>query len=161
MDIPMKRALLTALAMMTSSAAMAGSYCELDGSEMFSCTFNGGAKAVEVCDAFWMDGDMASYGFFQTSGELEKEIIVDKASLLYNEGTGMGTVMSESVTFQTEDGYGYEVYWWAERGDAEVGGGLTVYQDGSEIADLSCDAGSVQQSLGEFIMMIDNAQVSP
>ena len=47
------------------------------------------------------------------------------------------------------------------RGDAEVGGGLTVYQDGSEIADLSCDAGSVQQSLGEFIMMIDNAQVSP
>ncbi|EAP78886.1 hypothetical protein NAS141_03973 [Sulfitobacter sp. NAS-14.1] len=157
----MRRAFLTALAVMTSSAATAGSYCELDGSEMFTCTFNGGAKAVEVCDAFWMDGDMASYGFFKSSGEVEKEIITDKASLLYNEGTGMGTMMSESVTFQTEDGYGYEVFWWAEQGDVEASGGVNVHKDGSEIASLSCDPGSVQQNLGEFIMMIDNAQVSP
>lgn len=157
----MKRILLATFALVGASAASAGEFCELDGSEMFRCTFNGGAKAVEVCDAYWLDGDMASYGFFKRGGEIEKEIITDKASLIYDEGTGMGGMMSESVTFQAGGGYAYEVFWWAQQGDAQISGGINVLQNGDEIASLSCDPGSVRHEFTEFFGLIDNAQVSP
>lgn len=157
----MTRTLLTTLALMGATTVSAGEYCELDGSEMFFCTFNNGAKGVEVCDAYWLDGDMASYGFYKRGGEIEKEIITDKASLIYDEGTGMGSMMSESVTFQAEGGYAYEVYWWAERGDDQINGGINVQKNGEEIANLSCDAGSVRHEFTEFFGLIDDAQVSP
>lgn len=157
----MTRTFLALFALMGATAATAGEYCELDGSEMFSCTFSNGTKAVEVCDAYWMDGDMASYGFFKRGGAVEKEIITDKASLIYDEGTGMGSLMSESVTFQAEGGYAYEVYWWAEQGDDALSGGINVLKNGDTIADLSCDSGSVRHEFTDFFGMIDNAQVSP
>lgn len=152
---------ITTLALMGTTAAYAGEYCDLDGSEMFRCTFNGGAKAVEICDAYWMDGDMASYGFFKRGGQIEKEIVTDKASLIYDEGTGMGNFLSESVTFQAGGGYAYEVYWAAERSDDQIGGGILVKKNGEDIANLSCDAGSVQHEFTAFFEMIDTAQVSP
>lgn len=157
----MKRTLFAACALMTATAASAGEFCELDGSEMFSCTFNNGAKAVEVCDAYWLDGDMASYGFFKRGGDIEKEIVTDKASLIYDEGTGMGGMMSESVTFQAGGGYAYEVFWWAEQGDDALNGGINVLQNGDEIASLSCDDGSVRHEFTELFGMIEDARVSP
>lgn len=54
--------------------AQADEYYLLNGTEMFSCTFNGGAKAVELCDTVWEDDDMASYGFFKSNRNVEKEI---------------------------------------------------------------------------------------
>lgn len=157
----MTRKFLALFALLGATSATAGEYCELDGSEMFSCTFKHGAKAVEVCDAYWLDGDMASYGFFKRGSAVEKEIITDKASLIYNEGSGMGGLMSESVTFQAGGGYAYEVFWSAEQGDARISGGINVLKNGDEIANLSCDPGSVRHEFTAFFEMIDNAQVSP
>ncbi|WP_417240067.1 hypothetical protein [Celeribacter halophilus] len=65
---------LSAALTLRAGMAQASEYCLLDGTEMFSCTFNGGAKAVELCDAVWEDGDMASYGFFKSNRNVEKEI---------------------------------------------------------------------------------------
>lgn len=157
----MTRTLFAILALMGASAVHAGEFCDLDGTEMFRCTFDGGAKAVEVCDAVWREGDMASSGFFKRGGGVEKEIVTDKASLIYDEGTGMGSVLSESVTFQAGGGYAYRIYWWADRGDAQISGGISVLRDGAEVADLSCDAGSVRHEFTQLFRMIDDAQVSP
>ena len=64
---------LSAALTLCAGMAQAGEYCLLDGTEVFSCTFNGGAKAVELCDAVWEDGDMASYGFFSNPIEMLKK----------------------------------------------------------------------------------------
>jgi hypothetical protein len=144
------------------AAAQAGEYCTIDESVMFVCTFNGGKKAVEVCDTnYWADGDNAAYGFFKTGGGIEKEIITDKASLNVTPWNRVGSSIWETVTFYSGD-YGYEVWWSAERGDdAPLNGGITVTQNGAVLAELSCDEGSVQQQLGQLIEAVEAAQISP
>ncbi|MBW6418658.1 hypothetical protein [Celeribacter sp. PS-C1] len=147
---------------LVAGGAQAGQYCLLDGTEMFSCTFNGGAKAVEICDAIWEDGEMASYGFFKANGEVEKEILQEKVTLSYAAWNGMGTYMTDSVTFHADGGYDYEVWAGAERdAEADFEGGITVIQNNEVLATLTCDAGSVSSDLGALIEMIDLAQVSP
>ena len=159
----MKRILIgAAMISAVMSSAQAGEYCTVDDSVMFSCTFNGGKKAVEVCDtSYWADGDDAAYAFFKSSGAIEKEIIADKASLIATPWNGMGGSIWESVTFFSDD-YGYEVWWSAEQAaDAEITGGITVSQSGVTLAELTCDEGSVQQNMSALIEAIEIAQISP
>jgi hypothetical protein len=40
-------------------------------------------------------------------------------------------------------------------------GGITVTQNGTVLADLTCDAGSVEQNLATLIEAVEVAQVSP
>ncbi|MEY8880862.1 hypothetical protein [Donghicola sp. XS_ASV15] len=146
----------------TTTAALAGQYCTLDESVMFACTFNDGKKAVEVCDTtYWAEGDNAAYAFFKTTGEVEKEIITDKASLIATPWNGVGNTIWETVTFYSDD-YGYEVWWSIDRNsDAVPVGGINVLQNGATLAELTCDAGSVQQNLGTLVEAVEAAQVSP
>ncbi|PIE10196.1 MAG: hypothetical protein CSA72_09340 [Rhodobacterales bacterium] len=153
----MKKTIVTAL-MLSPLAAEAGSYCELDDSVMFSCTFKGGAKTVEVCDAIWLDGDMAAYGFVGSDGTVEKEIITDKASIAFTPWNGMGAE-TEAVSFYGGEDYTYEV-WWAE-GLHSADGGIIVAKGAEVIATLSCDPGSVRSNLFGLIAMIEDATVSP
>ncbi|MCT4579569.1 hypothetical protein [Donghicola sp.] len=159
----MARIALTAVLLgAMTSAAQAGEYCTLDESVMFTCTFNNGAKAVEVCDTnYWADGDNASYGFYKRGGAIEKEIITDKASLIATPWSGVGRSIWEAVTFYSGE-YGYEVWWSTERAeDAVLEGGITVTQNGAVLANLTCDAGSVEQNLATLIEAVEIAQVSP
>ncbi|MBY6044278.1 hypothetical protein AB9K29_05375 [Phaeobacter italicus] len=145
-----------------ATSSNAGDFCERDRSTLFTCTFKGAQKSVEVCDATWLAGDMATYGFLGATGTVEKEIVTDKASLSYMPWNGIGNYISESVTFFTDDGYGYEVFWTAERGEGSTeDGGINVLKDGAIIASLQCDTGSVRQDLAALIDMIDTAQLSP
>lgn len=158
----MKTITLSAALVFVAGVAHAGQYCQLDGTEMFFCTFNGGSKAVELCDAIWEDGDMASYGFFKSNGEVEKEIVEEKVTLFYTPWNGMGSYVSETVTFHADGGYAYEVWSGGEQSaDADLEGGINVMQNNDVIATLSCDPGSVTSDLGTLIEMIDLAQVSP
>ncbi|NIY79982.1 hypothetical protein HCZ23_10950 [Celeribacter sp. HF31] len=158
----MKRLSLATALIFAAGMAQAAQYCLLDGTEVFSCTFNGGAKAVELCDAIWEDGDMVSYGFFKSNGEVEKEILQEKVTLSYTPWNGMGTYMSDSVTLSADGGYAYEVWAGGEQSaEAALEGGINVLQNDDVIATLSCDAGSVTSDLGALIEMIDLAQVSP
>ncbi|WP_332937728.1 hypothetical protein [Celeribacter halophilus] len=158
----MKKTCLSAALILGAGMAQAGEYCLLDGTEVFSCTFNGGAKAVELCDAIWEDGDMASYGFFKSNGEVEKEILQEKVTMLATPWNGMGNYVSESVRFDADQSYSYEVWSGGERAEGAVlEGGINVIKNNDVIATLTCDTGSVTSDLGTLIDMIDLAQVSP
>ncbi|MBY6115224.1 hypothetical protein KUW09_12605 [Mameliella alba] len=149
------KSILPAL-MLLGSPALAGQYCEIDGTERFACTFNNGAKAVEVCDAIWQDGMQATYGYFAPGKAPELELSMDMASIYYVPWNGMTRVPNASVTFRSEDGaYGYEV--WYEGED----GGINVSRDNEVLATLVCDPGTVTQDLDALIERIEAAQVSP
>ncbi|QYX55334.1 hypothetical protein K1T73_09415 [Roseovarius sp. SCSIO 43702] len=155
---PLLAALLAALHLIP---AHAGDYCVLDGTEMFACTFKNGAKRIEVCDAAWLAGDMVSYGFLDARGTVEKETVLDKASLPYIPWSGVGGSATGSVIFPSGD-HLYGVWMASERvPDGEVEGGINVARDGAEIARLTCDPGSVTGDLPALIDMIDTAQISP
>lgn len=142
--------------------AHAGEYCLLDGTELFSCTFNDGAKAVELCDALWEDGDKLSYGFFKTGGAVEKEIVQEKTDMFYTPWNGTGSYVTESVTFDGGGGYAYEVWAGGEREpDAQLEGGINVLKDNSVIANLTCDAGSVTSDIDLMIELIEMTLISP
>ena len=158
----MKKQIVAAGFALFAAPALAGEYCLLDDGEMFTCTFQGGAKAVEVCDAFWLDDTAVSYAFFKRNGEIEKEIVTEKALLIATPFNGMGSVITEAVRFNAGEGYAYEVFYSSERSaDAVEEGGINVLKDEEVIATLSCDAGSVTHRLGELVEMVETAQISP
>ena len=111
----MKHLYLSIALLSGAGGAQAGQFCELDGTEMFSCTLKGGTRGVEVCNAVWADGAKAAYGFFKSNGTVEKEILQDMATITATPWNGMGNFMSESVTFEGGGGYAYEVWWGRER----------------------------------------------
>ncbi|WP_413219611.1 hypothetical protein [Tritonibacter mobilis] len=155
----MKQIYLSIGLMFGAGALQAGQFCELDGTEMFTCTLKGGTQGVEVCNAVWADGTKAAYGFFKSNGAVEKEILQDMATISASPWNGMGNFMSESVTFDGGGGYAYEVWWGGERAaDATEMGGINVMKDGALIADLPCDAGSVNSDLSSLIELIEAAQ---
>lgn len=159
MSTKMKPLLLSIVALCGATAAQAGQFCLLDGTEMFTCTLNGGKKGVEVCDAIWEDGDKAAYGFFKSNGNVEKQILQDKSTITGTPWNGMGNFVSDSVTFDGGGGYEYEVWSGAERSaGARMMGGINVMKDGELIADLSCDEGSVKSDLSTLIDLIDAAK---
>ena len=108
--------------------------------EVFSCTFDGGSKAVQV----WVDGDYLTYEF----GDGNKSTELSLAELL-DDGTfapwpGVGSTIWESVFFYNED-YVYEVWssWDRDPNVAFADGGINVANAKSGVAELVCDAGSV------------------
>lgn len=153
----MKSLFLASTLMFATGAAHAGGFCPAASTEVFSCTFKGGAKAVSVCLA---DGDtQAIYGFYKTGGGVEKEITRPVAELTATPWNGIGNFISESVTFEAGGGYAYEVWWGAERSNSsEVEGGILVLENGAQIAALNCDGGSVDSDLSTLVERIEIAQ---
>ena len=108
--------------------------------DVFSCTFNGGAKAVQV----WVQGDFLTYDY----GDGRKSTELSLSQSLYD-GTfapwpGVGSAIWESVYFYN-DGYSYEVWSLIERdpnGPPEAGG-INVTNGSKAVAELICDRGSV------------------
>lgn len=148
----MKHFIMSIAAICAAGSVQAGQFCELDGTEMFSCTFKGGTRGVEVCNAIWADGEKAAYGYFKSSGAVEKDILQDMTTITVTPWNGMGTFVNESVTFDGGGGYAYEVWSGSERAEnATVVGGINVMKDGAIIADLSCDEGSVISDLSTLI----------
>lgn len=146
-------AMLAALTL--STPALAGQYCQIDGTEAFSCTFNNGAKALELCNAIWEDDFRATYGYFIPGQEPELDLSNDMAEMQYTAWNGMGEP-SGSVTYHSADhAYGYEV-WYA--GDD---GGINVLKGNETLATLTCDDGSLTHDLDSLIAKIETSQVSP
>ncbi|MEC7764035.1 MAG: hypothetical protein VX874_19180 [Pseudomonadota bacterium] len=144
-------------------AAMAGEFCVMDGGVRFACTFDGGAKAVEVCDMIEADEARASYGFFRPGAAPEMSIEVDMASLYVEPWSGMGGTIWETVKFFAEDGvHAYQVWYSGDRaaGD-EVSGGLNVYNGNDVIASMDCDPGSLSHDIPALIEAVETARISP
>lgn len=105
-----------------------------------SCTFNAGAKTLNVC----LSGNTATYAFGSANGAPELALKAPLASLDYTPWPGVGRTIFETVTFYNAD-YSYEVFAGAERvPDADPPfGGILVRQGDTEVAALDCDAGSM------------------
>ncbi|MDV4168160.1 hypothetical protein [Rhodovulum sp. FJ3] len=155
----MKSLFLASTLMFATGAAHAGGFCPTASTEVFSCTFKGGAKAVSVCLADGNGDTQAIYGFYKTAGGVEKEITRPMAEMTATPWNGIGNFISESVTFEAGGGYAYEVWWGAERSnDSEVEGGILVLENGAQIAALNCDGGSVDSDLSTLVERIEIAQ---
>lgn len=155
----MKSLFLASTLICATGAAHAGGFCPTNTTEVFSCTFKGGAKAVSVCLADGNGDAQAIYGFYKTVGGVEKEITRPVADMTATPWNGIGNFISESVTFEGGGGYAYEVWWGAERSnDSQVEGGILVLEKGAQIAALNCDGGSVDSGLSILVERIETAQ---
>lgn len=160
----MKHILLAAvLGGLSTSGALAGEFCGLDAGLRFSCTFEDGAKALEVCDMMERDGRWASYGFFAPGTSPELSLMNEMVELGVTPWNGVGRATWEAVTFHSDDwAYRYEVWASVERaGEGEVLGGVNVYRGEDLVAAKDCDAGSVTHDLAALIEAVEGARVSP
>ena len=133
----MKRVALCCSLLLTPAHLHAGEFCLLDDTELFACTFQDGKKAVELCDAVWLDDAKVTYGFFRPGAGVEKEIVADMAGLVTEPWSGTGDHIFEAVTIFADDAYGYQLWWSGARApDSEISGGINVLHKGETIAAL-------------------------
>ncbi|MEL6573809.1 MAG: hypothetical protein AAFQ64_19320 [Pseudomonadota bacterium] len=109
------------------------------------CTFQGGAKAVEIC----LSGSDVSYTFGRVGNAAELALSVPVVDVDYLPWPGVGSSIWETVTFYN-DGYSYEVLVGFERNPENPAhfGGITITKAGQELATLSCDPGSIDWGWG-------------
>lgn len=149
--------LAAGLTWLSTGSALAGEHCLLDNGVVFTCTFQAGAKRVEVCDKLETDEQDASYVFFEPGKT--PELVLERS---YSEiGTmpwnGMGMAEWNAVTFMS-GAYAYEVFAEHPRSaDAVAQGSLTVSKNGEVLVELACDEGSVEDDLFGFIDKIETA----
>lgn len=108
--------------------------------EVFSCTFDGGSKAVLVQVA----GDYLTYDFGSGGKGTELSLSESLSDGTYAPWPGVGSAIWESVFFYN-DGYVYEVWSSIERdpnGPPETGG-INVSTASRGVAELVCDSGTV------------------
>jgi hypothetical protein len=120
--------------------------------EILSCTFDDGAKAVEVC----VQGDQLTYDFGPLpKAELSLSVPLDEGT--FNPWPGVGSAIWESVDFSNE-GFTYQA-WSSIPKDLkrpEVGGVL-VLQGEDTVADLTCDAGTIRSDFGSLSAIMYDA----
>ncbi|MEH6644439.1 hypothetical protein [Sulfitobacter sp.] len=113
---------------------------------MISCTLRGGTKHRQVC----LNGSDAVNKYGPTSGAPELEITTPVGTLDYLPRPGVGCDIWETVTF-ANGAFRYEVVSGSSRpfgeGDAVPSptyGSIHITRDDGVIADLTCDADSVE-----------------
>lgn len=127
--------------------SLANAACPVGESEFVSCTLKKGKKKLETCRG----EDHASYWFGPSGGKAELALTARKGEYLHRPWSGVSKTIWEELEFEN-NGVSYTVFGaheriWpeAEGGDVKVitHGGVTVGQNGKELARLECDAGSV------------------
>ncbi len=115
-----------------------------------ACTLRGGTKHLQIC----LNGPNAVYKYGPATGAPELEIITAVSTLDYLPWPGIGRDIWESVTF-ANGSFRYEVAAGFSRpmgeGDAVPSpayGSIRISRDGTEIAQILCDAGSVDWTYG-------------
>ena len=111
------------------------------GEPLFHCTFQGGKKAVDIC----LQGDVVLYRFGPVSGTAELLLARSVIGVDMTPWSGVGRAIWEEVTFHNNV-YSYHISYSVDRIASEEvlpTGGLIVAEGDSELADLTCDPGSV------------------
>lgn len=133
---------VSALWAMTATALACGS----DQVRVFSCTFNQGAKQVDIC----ADAQMAQYRFGPVQGPAELALATPIVALAYVPWNGIGRSIYEQAAFPNAD-HTYTVFSAFDRmtlePEQQLDGGIAVSKGSQEIAVLRCDAGSVMAEL--------------
>lgn len=110
--------------------------------DIFSCTFNNGAKTVQVR----VEGDVLTYDFGDGRKSTDLSLSIPLAEGTYLPWPGVGSEIWESVSFYN-DAYTYEVWYSVERdpNGPPTAGGIHVSTSGKPVAELVCDTGSVSR----------------
>lgn len=110
------------------------------GEPLFDCTFKGGSTQVQVC----LQGDTAYYSFGPAGSAPDMVLARQVRDIDMTPWPGIGRTIWEEVTFGNGS-YAYRLAYAIDKMDESqpVSGSLLVTQDGAEIADLTCDTGSV------------------
>jgi len=118
-----------------------------------SCTLRGGARTLQVC----LNGPDALYRFGSTGKRPDLEVTTPVSALEYLPWPGIGRDIWETVTF-SNGAFRYEVATGFSRipqdddgsdaGQPPVYGSVHVTENGAAIADLQCDAGTVEWGYG-------------
>lgn len=110
------------------------------GQTLFECTFKGGRTQAQVCVQ-----DTAGYYAFGPVGGAPDIVLARKVrDIDMVPWPGIGRTIWEEVTFRNGS-YAYRLSYAIDKMDENepVSGSLTVMQGGREIANLTCDRGSV------------------
>lgn len=107
---------------------------------VLSCTLGGGAKTLSLC----IDGETIRYDFGKTGQAPELRLSEPVAKVAHQPWPGVGRAIWEATTFSNA-GYAYEVWMSVDRliEDAPQEAGVTVTKGDKTLAELRCDAGSV------------------
>lgn len=111
------------------------------GEPLFHCTFKGGQKAVDIC----LQGDVVLYRFGPVNGPAELLLARHVIGVDMTPWSGVGRAIWEELTLHNNV-YSYVLSYSVDRIASEEvlpTGGLIVAEGDSELADLSCDPGSV------------------
>ena len=137
----MKTPLIALLALFLPSMALAG--CPAGTETLINCTFKNGTKSVTTC----MNGDMATYSYGPTGGTPELQMTRHIRDIDMQPWHGFGRWIFEAFTFQNGD-YNYTLRYAIDKlsEDQAIEGDLWVGKGEKQLAELICDAGSVDTS---------------
>lgn len=120
--------------------------CGVGEQEVFDCTASGGTKLLRVCTT----EEAARYSFGRLGQQPELELFAEMQALDYRPWNGIGRSYYEQVTFYNA-GHAYTVYFNLDRLEEDplrsITGGVAVNRNGEEIANVSCDPGSITNGL--------------
>lgn len=132
------RALVTIASLCAASAASAA--CSGPGTALFTCTFKGGKKQVNVC----LQGNVVLYSFGATGRAPELLLGRDVTQVGFTPWSGVGRSIWEELTLSSGD-FAYALSYSIDRApDGDLPSGqLMVGRGGRTLANLNCDVGSV------------------
>lgn len=120
------------------------------GEQVMSCTLRDGTKNLQVC----LNGSDAVYRYGPPSGALELEITTPVRTVDYLPWPGIGRDIWETVTF-ANGAFRYEVMSGFSRplGESDAApsptyGSIRITKEDAVIAELICDADSVEWGYG-------------
>lgn len=147
--------LLSAILLILTSVQAAVAQCASPQDTFLSCTFSNGRKAVDVC----VEGDKLTYRFGRVGSSPDLALSVSVIDAAYLPWPGIGRAIWERVTFQNQNtsyvvtGVIDRTYPEDESDEAQVDvrGMIEVVEGGETLAELECDAGSVDFAYGGSI----------
>lgn len=118
--------------------------CPTGAETLVSCTLRKGTRQLETC----LSGTQATYAFGRHGAAPDLFLQRAVTEVEMQPWPGVGSAIWEAFVFENQ-GVTYRVHYGVERGGAAESpayGGVTVEQDGKELASFDCDVGSVLTS---------------
>lgn len=136
----MRGMILSAMALGLTTGSAGAEGCFGAGTPLFHCTVEQGAKTVDAC----LQGDVATYRFGPATGTADLLLAQPVAQVDMWPWSGVGRWLSEAAVF-ANGGYAYRVSYAVDRlsESREVTGAVHVLRGDAQLAELSCDPGSV------------------
>jgi hypothetical protein len=118
--------------------------CPPDAETLVSCTLRKGTRQLETC----LSERLVTYAFGRQGATPDLSLQRAVTEVEMQPWPGVGSAIWEAFALENK-GVVYRIHYGVERAgstEAPAYGGVTVEQDGKELASFDCDVGSVQTS---------------